>query len=113
MGAARERDLALLGTVGLDRRQHLAITMIEQVPATLVATLVGGLTGMAIAAWLGPIIDLGPFIGPGLTADLQLDPIPLLATCLGMVVVVVTAVLIQDRQNRHPDLGQMVRMGDR
>lgn len=74
LGAAvRSRDLAYLRTMGLLRRQALAMTAIEQFPSLLGATLVGVVAGAVTGILLEPAIDFSPFSGGLLPVEIQVD----------------------------------------
>ncbi|MEM9561791.1 MAG: FtsX-like permease family protein [Actinomycetota bacterium] len=63
-GPARRRELGLLTTIGLRRRQAGALTAIEQVTPTVLATLAGTALAAVLTLVLRPAVDLAPFASP-------------------------------------------------
>ncbi len=93
MGArSREQALARLATMGLSRRQANRLVLLENLPA-LAAALIGGVVcTLAIAALIGPGIDLGVFTGTEHGVPLQVDPLTL--TLAGAAIAVTAAVAL-------------------
>ncbi|MEX0863897.1 MAG: FtsX-like permease family protein [Acidimicrobiia bacterium] len=112
LAGPRDRDFGYMGTMGLSHRQTVAMTLIEQVPAALIAAVVGGLLGIGISLLLRPVIDLGTFVGPGLTITLDANPLMVVWISLGVVTVLVGVILLYGPANRRRDLGSVVRLGD-
>ncbi len=112
MADARRRDFGHLRTLGLNRNQGLALTLIEQMPPVLIATIVGTLLGVATARLLEPTINIGAFTGPGLTATIRTDPLLIATTGLVLIGVVSASVVIFAILDRRQDLGNLVKVGD-
>lgn len=112
MADARRRDFGYLRTLGLNRNQGLALTMIEQMPPVLIATIVGTLLGVATARLLEPTINIGAFTGPGLPASVQTDALLIGATGLVLIGAVSASVVIFGILDRRQDLGNLVKVGD-
>jgi hypothetical protein len=74
--------------------------------------VVGGLLGIGISLLLRPVIDLGTFVGPGLTVTLDANPLMVVWISLGVVTVLVGVILLYGPANRRRDLGRLVRLGD-
>lgn len=72
-GTARARETAHLRTLGLGRRQVLALSVLEHAPPVLVALVAGLLLGIGVAWIVLPGLGLATFVGgtatPPLTAD--------------------------------------------
>lgn len=65
------RRSATLAAVGADRRQRLAVAVMEVLPP-LAAGVVAGVAALAAALrWLGPVLDLGPFAGTAAAVSVQ------------------------------------------
>ncbi len=93
---ARHRDLGLLTTLGLRRRQAAAVTVIEQLTPTVLATVAGTILAAVLTRVLRPAVDLTPFASPDpafvgrqgrrLPVELAVD-LPTLTAVAGAVVV--------------------------
>jgi ABC-type lipoprotein release transport system permease subunit len=110
MAPRRDRDLGYLGTMGLSRRQGVELTLIEHVPPAVIASLVGGALGVAMGWLLGPMIDIQPFVGPGLTAKIAGDPWVVTVMTVALAGIVVTMILLLSRF--RPTTAMAVSSGD-
>ena len=107
--ADRRRDLHVLRTLGLSRRDLTSSILIEHVPLVLVALVGGTLAGLGIAWLIGPSIGLEAYADGGPTPPLAIDPVAtlvvgVLPTVLGIVAVSIAAILV-----RRADLGRAMR----
>jgi putative ABC transport system permease protein len=90
MGArSREQALARLATMGLSRPQANRMVLLENLPALVAALLGGVVCTVAIAALIGPGIDLGVFTGTEQSMPLRVDPRTL--TLAGVAIAVTAA----------------------
>lgn len=109
---ARERDLAVLRTLGLRVRDGSTMTAVEQFPALVVASIGGVVAGAASAWLLRTALGLARFAGPGRPVDIRTDRGATLFTAglvaLAMALTVVIAIRIQ----RRHDLAATLRVGD-
>jgi hypothetical protein len=108
----RARDLGYLATMGLSRRQGLAISLAEQLPPMAMAAAIGGLTGFAGARLLVPSLDLTYFTGSESPPVVGADPAAIAWVTLGVVAVLVTTVLLVRVRGTDGDLATQVRLGD-
>lgn len=83
---ARSRLIALLRTMGLDRRGARAIVAWEFVPLGITALVGGVLLGAVLPLLVVASIDLRPFTGGGAQPSLTVDPV-LSGALIGVVVV--------------------------
>ena len=89
--SGRTRDLAYLRTLGVSRRQALALTAVEQAPSVLLSVIPGVLLGVALALLVEPGLGLADFVGAqGL--PLVVDWRTLILIIVALTVVVVAAV---------------------
>ncbi len=110
--AHRRRDVAYLRTLGLDTRQAVAITIVEQVPLVIVATLVGALVGVGTVLVFEPGIDLTAFAGERILESVQIDAGAIAAAAAGVMVVMALAVVSFGWMTRRESLGTVLRLGD-
>jgi putative ABC transport system permease protein len=80
--AGRTRDLAYLRTLGVSRRQGLALTAVEQAPPVLLALIPGVLLGVAVAVLVEPGLNLADFVGA--------QGVPLFIDWVTLAIIVVT-----------------------
>jgi putative ABC transport system permease protein len=90
--SVRVRDLAILRTLGLHRRQQTRLSMIEHVPPILVALPMGVLLGVAVAAAVSPALGLGALSGSAGNAPLVIDWSLLLMLSVGLLLLSLAAV---------------------
>lgn len=84
---ARQRILALLQTLGAPPRAGSRLLVWELLPAGLAALVVGGVFGTLLPLLLNAVIDLRAFTTGAAAPGYAVDPIILLATVGGFVVV--------------------------
>lgn len=108
---ARERDLAVLRTLGLDAGQGSALTTVEHVPVLFVATVGGFASGVAAAWLLRAALGLARLGGSGRPVAIRVDAAATLAAA-GLVVLAMTvAVASSIRVVRRRDLAATLRVG--
>ncbi|MDQ6658757.1 MAG: FtsX-like permease family protein [Actinomycetota bacterium] len=91
---ARNRLLAVLRLLGLNRRQVAQLASWEQTPPALTAAVVGGGFGVGLAALIGAVVDLRAFTGGAGQPALSIAPWALVVVIGGFVAVIVLAVAI-------------------
>lgn len=91
---SRNRLLAVLRLLGLNRRQVAQLTSWEQAPPALTAAVVGGGFGLGLAALIGAVVDLRAFTGGTGQPALSIAPWALVVVIGGFAAVIVLAVSI-------------------
>lgn len=110
--AMRRRDLAYLRTLGLDERQSIQMTIIEQVPPVLLGTVVGVSTGIVSTWLLRPVLTLEALTGNLVPTSLTLDWSALGPMVLALLGIQGLAVAIFVLVNRRTQLTAVLRVGD-
>jgi putative ABC transport system permease protein len=107
--STRGRTLSLLRTMGLSARQGRALLLVELVPVTTFAMVVGAATGTALPGLLAPGLGLTGFTG-GVPVEVGLDlrAVSLLTALLGLFVI--GGLLAESTVNRRLGLGQVLRV---
>jgi putative ABC transport system permease protein len=106
---ARGRVLSLLRTMGLSSRQARGMLLVEVLPPTTLAVVVGAVAGAAMPVLLGAALGLEEFTG-GAPVVLQVEPgavAVLVAVVLGLVVI---GAVIESAVNRSLGLGRALRV---
>lgn len=113
MGApARSRLLAVLRTLGLDRRQGRALTAWELAPLLAMAFVVGAVVGLVVPWLLLQTVDLSAMTG-GTTQPALAVELPVIgAVLLGIMGVVVIGVGLSAFIASRSDLARQLRIGD-
>jgi hypothetical protein len=88
------------------------MTVIEQLPAVAVGTLVGVLVGVASARVLDPAIELGGFTGGVVPSSVVIDWSAIVVMAAVLLGAMATAIVSFVLMSRHEDLGRMLRVGD-
>jgi len=109
---ARDKLVAVLRTLGLERRGTRGIVGWEIGPWALAALVVGGLLGLAIPALVLASVDLTPFTGGSAQPALAVDPALLGLVVGGFVLVVVAAVAVSTALSRRTNLAAELRIGE-
>ncbi|WP_033216226.1 hypothetical protein [Streptomyces virginiae] len=114
MRAVPERAalLARLRTMGLRRRQGVALILTETLPQTLAATLGGALVAAAAVALLGPAIDLSTLVGAHVPNGVRLTAGPVLTQALGLAALVAAAVFVEAATSGRRQITNELRAGD-
>ncbi|HEX6301122.1 MAG TPA: FtsX-like permease family protein [Acidimicrobiia bacterium] len=108
----RRRDLGYLRTLGLTSRQAMMITILEQVPPLVVATLVGAATGGVMARLLAPALDIESFTGGLLAARVVVEPLAILGLTGAIVVLLGVAAISFVAATRDEEYGTLLEVGD-
>jgi putative ABC transport system permease protein len=109
---AREKLLALLRTLGLDRGQARGITGWEIGPTAIVAIVTGCALGAALPLIVLAGVDLRPFTGGVLQPTIVLDPVLLGAILGGFALLVVVATTIAMAAARRVSLAKSLRTAE-
>ncbi|GAA0317962.1 FtsX-like permease family protein [Streptomyces polychromogenes] len=104
--------LARLRTMGLRRRQGVALILAEALPQTLAATLGGALTAAAAVALLGPAMDLSTLVGASAPTGVGLFAGAVLTPALGLAALVAAAVLVEAATSGRRQITTELRAGD-
>ncbi|MFF9850829.1 hypothetical protein [Streptomyces litmocidini] len=104
--------LARLRTMGLRRRQGVALILSEALPQTLAATLGGALAATAAVALLGPAVDLSTLVGARVPTGIRLTAGPVLTQALGLASLVAVAVLVEAATSGRRQITTELRAGD-
>ncbi|MFJ7586676.1 hypothetical protein ACIQZO_04605 [Streptomyces sp. NPDC097617] len=104
--------LARLRTMGLRRRQGVALILAETLPQTLAATLGGALVAAAAVALLGPAIDLSTLVGARVPNGVRLTAGPVLTQALGLAALVAAAVFAEAATSGRRQITTELRAGD-
>ncbi|WP_412075787.1 hypothetical protein ACLF6K_07965 [Streptomyces xanthophaeus] len=104
--------LARLRTMGLRRRQGVALILAETLPQTLAAALGGALVAAAAVALLGPAIDLSTLVGASVPTGVRLTAGPVLTQALGLAALVAAAVLVEAATSGRRQITTELRAGD-
>ena len=99
---SRQLTLARTATMGLSAAQGRWLTLVEALPQ-LVAVVVGGLIcALGLAPLVGPALDLAVFTGSSTPVPVRVEPVWLIATALGLLVLAMATLSVQtvlaDRQ---------------
>ncbi len=110
--AARKRQLAVLRTLGLQRRQLVSLIVVEHAPMTVLAILGGVVLGLGIAWLAGPALGLGAIIGPDNAIRSHIDWAQVLL--LGVAPVALLAVVVAGGAwlVQRADLARQVRWSE-
>ena len=108
----RRRDFGYMRTQGLTFRQAGWLTVIEQLPAILVAVVVGSIAGVTAALVLTPAIDVSAFTGSEIDIGMPIDIGPTALVAAGILVGLSLATTIFGYTRRREHLGELLRMGD-
>ncbi|MFI0204616.1 hypothetical protein [Streptomyces sp. NPDC016734] len=104
--------LARLRTMGLRRRQGVALILAETLPQTLAATLGGALVAAAAVALLGPAMDLSTLVGAQVPNGVRLTAGPVLTQALGLAALVAAAVVVEAATSGRRQITTELRAGD-
>lgn len=104
--------LARLRTMGLRRRQGVALILAEALPQTLAAAVGGALAAAAAVALLGPAMDLSTLVGASVPTGVRLTAGPVLTQSLGLAALVAAAVLLEAATSGRRQITTELRAGD-
>ncbi|MEW2135255.1 hypothetical protein AB0892_01375 [Streptomyces sp. NPDC005409] len=104
--------LARLRTMGLRRRQGVALILAETLPQTVAAALGGAGVAAAAVALLGPALDLSTLVGTRVPTGVRLTAWPVLTQALGLAALVAAAVLVEAATSGRRQITTELRAGD-
>ncbi|MET9963506.1 hypothetical protein ABZ128_31290 [Streptomyces sp. NPDC006326] len=104
--------LARLRTMGLRRRQGLALVLAEALPQAVAAALGGGLLAAAAVALLAPAVDLSTLVGAAVPTGLRVAVRPVLGQALGLAALVALAVCAEAVTSGRRQITTELRAGD-
>ncbi|MFD5623708.1 hypothetical protein [Streptomyces yangpuensis] len=104
--------LARLRTMGLRRRQGVALILAETLPQTLAAALGGALVAAVAVVLLGPAMDLSTLVGASVPTGVRLTAAPVLTQALGLAALVAAAVLVEAATSGRRQITTELRAGD-
>ncbi|MFF4371580.1 hypothetical protein [Streptomyces sp. NPDC001594] len=104
--------LARLRTMGLRRRQGVALILAEALPQTLAAALGGALAAAVAVALLGPAMDLSTLVGATAPTGVRLSAAAVLTPALGLAALVAAAVLLEAATSGRRQITTELRAGD-
>ncbi len=108
----RARTIALLSTLGTDRRQQLGIIAWEFVPIALAGVVAGGVLGTLIP-WLTVTgVNLRPFTGGRAQPALSVDPLMLGTMGAAALAVIGLVILVEVQMARRVPVVQILRSED-
>lgn len=110
--AERRRDFAYLRTMGLVTKQATMMTVIEQFPAVMVATIMGAVAGVGTAVLLDPAVDFDSFTGNLLATVLEINWFAIMGGALLLTGALAAAVVVFVLVSRDDELGRTMRVGD-
>jgi putative ABC transport system permease protein len=110
-GLARAVEVAHLRTLGLSRRQGLALIVMEHGPTVVAAFATGVGLGLALFTVLRPGLGLAALVGSSLEVPLSVDPVQLLLVLLGIVGIVVFGMAVAAALQRTAVPATAVRRG--
>lgn len=109
---ARDRLVAVLRTLGLERRRTRGLVAWELGPWVLAAVVVGAGLGVAIPALVLATVDVTPFTGGDVRPPLTVDPALVGVVVGGFVLVVAAAVAVSTALSRRTNLAAQLRIGE-
>ena len=105
-------DFAFLKTVGLNNSQGTVLTILEQLPIVLTATVVGAFTGVGVSLALDPAVKLDSFTGNLVPTAVTIEWASIILLGLVLFVALSAAIVIFVLATRSQDIGQTLRVGD-
>ena len=108
----RSRDVGYLSTLGLSRAQALWLTLVEQIPAILFATVIGVLLGIWTVLLIEPGLDLTAFVGEDLPLSLTIDWNAIAIIAIGLALVVTVATVVSVIAGNRIQLSENLKVGD-
>ncbi|WP_454084622.1 FtsX-like permease family protein [Georgenia sp. Marseille-Q6866] len=109
---ARARLLAVLRTLGLDRRRARGIVAWELVPLAAVSVLAGGVLGILVPWVVLGRMDLRALTGGEEQPGLVVDPLVVGGVLGGVLLVTALAVLVSTVVSSRADVASELRMGE-
>lgn len=106
---ARDRTLALLGALGLERRTRRALVAWEIGPLTIAALVAGTLLGIGLPFIVLAGVDLRPFTEGAVQPSVAVDPLLLTLVLGGFLIVVVAGIAVALLTARRADASRTLR----
>jgi putative ABC transport system permease protein len=103
--------LARLATMGLGAGQARRLTLLETLPAVLVAGLAGAACALILVPLTAPALDLSVFTGSAAPVPLRPDFGALGIPIAGLAVIAVATLLLQIQVERHRGVTTALRVG--
>lgn len=110
--ARRRRDFGYLRTMGLESRQAVWLTIIEQVPVVSLGTLSGVVVGVGTIVLLAPVFEIGEFTGGLVPIDITVDWMVIAGLGIAVALALTAAIVIFVLVNKREQLSQILRIGD-
>lgn len=110
-GTARARETAHLRTLGLNRAQVVALTVLEHGPPVLVAIVAGLALGIGVGWVVLPGLGLAAFTGSASDPTLTVDLGQLAVITAALVLIVATGMALAAWAQRRTDPARAVRSG--
>ncbi len=110
-GTARARETAHLRTLGLNRAQVVALTVLEHGPPVLVAIVAGLALGVGVGWVVLPGLGLAAFTGSASDPRLTVDLGQLAVITVALVVIVAGGMVLAAWAQRRSDPARAVRSG--
>jgi putative ABC transport system permease protein len=107
----RRRDVAVLRTLGLNRRQQTRLTMAEHAPPILLALAPGLALGIGVAVAVAPALGLGAFSGSRADVPLAIDWLALAALSAALAALALAAVVFGSWLSRRTAIINALRIG--
>jgi putative ABC transport system permease protein len=109
---SRDATLARLAAMGLSSRQGGWLALVETLPQIVVATACGTGCAWALAAIVGPDLDLSPFTGSGAGVQIRADPATLGAAAAGLLVIAMLTLIGEVIVTRRRGVARPLRIGE-
>jgi putative ABC transport system permease protein len=109
---SRDATLARLAAMGLSTGQGGWLALAETLPQILVAAACGTGCAWALAAIVGPDLDLSPFTGSGAGVQIRAAPVTLGAAAAGLLVIALLALAGEVIVTRRRGVARPLRIGE-
>jgi putative ABC transport system permease protein len=106
----RTRDLAILRTLGLSRREGTRLTLLEHLPPLLICLPVGVALGIGVALAVAPALDLGALSGSSGDIPLVIDWPALASVSIALAILAVAAVVLGGWLARRETISNALRL---
>jgi putative ABC transport system permease protein len=110
--AAHRRDFGYLRTLGLSTRQAFALSLVEHLPITIIAGVVGALLGAGLVHLIEPGLPLEGFTTQGAAIDPAVPLWPAVALTAAILFVVLVALLAFTLATWRTQFERLARAGD-
>ncbi len=110
-GAAQGDEIAHLRALGLTRRGHAWLSLLEYGPAALIGYLLGIVLGMGLFAFLLPALGLAAISGAAVEQPPVIEPGHLAALLTSMILIVAVGWLVGAFAQRDTNPATAIRRG--